>query len=381
MSVTVGVVPGRQFPPRSGNRGGDTLAAPMPARSPNAAGPQPTPRPSAERLRRGAGLLAAVLATALAGCGTEDDLIGTGPVRSIEQGHDGTAYMLRAWRDRTPNAAVLLSVDPATGAASPILPKLPGRRGATIRTIEVAVPRPAPPPPPGSGPDGADGIDETPPVELLISGPDIGLAVIRGPFAYLGAFPVIQPITEQRLLPPAAGPAAARSPDGGHLLLFALDENSPARGAAAWTPTLVDLRSLEVSAAGPARADRVARWTGTRRVQLGAGDGDGDGFEIAADGTVTPTAPAEAATPGDAAGVSLMADPPRLVLDRDDGSPMTIDLAGPADGFTPWTADDGADRPTLLGLLWTGGVVQRVELDPGGTPRLITLPLTFDRQR
>lgn len=332
-----------------------------PHRRPAPACPAATGSPRRPR-RRGpiAGLaVATAVMAAASGCGGEDDLIGTGPVRSVAPTPDGEAIVLRAWRHRTPNAAVLLDVDPATGRAAPILPKLEGRRGATIRAIELAVPRP-----------------ETVPVELLIAAPEFGLGVIRGPFVYLGERPVVEPLWPDRLLPPDGGPAAARSPDGGRLLLFRLDEDA-ASPEATWTATVIDLRSLERTDLSPARGDRDGRWLDADRLVLG-----GESPRTAADGFAP--APADPGTPEARPDRCwIQGDPPRLMRATAAG-PEVVPLPVTPTGVLPWPAATDVpapDDPPTAAIVWSDDGLLRVGPDAAGDWTADPLPLRFDRTR
>ncbi len=319
---------------------------------------------SPRRLRRRrpiAGLaVAAAIAVTVAGCGGEDDLIGTGPVRSIAPAPDGQAIVLRAWRHRTPNAAVLLEVDPDTGRAAPILPKLEGRRGATIRAIELAVPRP-----------------ETVPVELMIAAPEFGLGIIRGPFVYLGERRVVEPLGPDRFLPRAGGPAAARSPDGGRLLLFRLDEDA-ATPDAAWTATVIDLRSLERTDLSPPRGDRVGRWLDAGRLVLG-----GESPRTAADAFAPPDAPDAPDADARSGLCWIEGDPPRLMRATIAG-PEVVPLPVTPAGVLPWPAAASADSPgdpRPAAIVWSDDGLLRITSGPGGGWFADPLPLMFDRTR
>ncbi len=301
------------------------------------------------------------MGAATAGCGGEDDLIGTGPVRSVAPAPDGRAIVLRAWRHRTPNAAVLLQVDPTDGHAAPILPKLEGRRGATIRAIEVAAPRP-----------------EAIPVELVIAAPEIGLGIIRGPFVYLGERPVVEPLWPDRLLPPADGPDAALSPDGGRLLLFAPDE-AAADPATAWTATVIDLRSLERTDLAPPRGDRQGRWLDAERLTLG-----GEPPRTAADGFASRPDPTPTSEDGPGPW-RILGDPPRLEHDGP-GGPVPVPLPGPPAGVRAWpsAAAAGADVPEgrpPAAIAWADAMLLRIAPGPDGGWIAEPLALTFDRTR
>ncbi len=297
-----------------------------------------------------------MLLAAAGGCGGEDDLIGTGPVRSVAPTPDGQAIVLRAWRHRTPGAAVLLHLDPVSGRAAPILPKLEGRRGATIRAIEVAVPRP-----------------ETVPSELLIAAPEIGLGIIRGPFVYLGERPVIEPLWPDRMLPPDGGPDAALSPDGGRLLLFARNDAAD-DPAAAWTAAVIDLRSLERTDLSPPRGDRRGRWLDAGRLALGE-----DPPRAAADGFAAPSGPIADATGDESGPWRVVGDPPRLEHVGPAG-PVTIPLPGPPSGVRAWpSAAGGSAAPAAIA--WTDATLLRIALGPDGGWTTEPLAPTFDRTR
>ncbi len=339
--------------------------------------------PGRRRARRrvAAAALVGALGALAGGCEREAALVGTGPIRSVEVGPDGSAYVLRAWRDRTPGSTVLLDVDPATGAAAPILPRLPGRRGATVRTIELAVPRPA-------------AATEGGPVELVLVGPDVGLARIRGPFAYLGAFPELEILDETRLLPPAAGPAASVSPDGNRLLLFAPERNGP--GEWAYVPVIVDLTDLSRRRAVRALPGREGTWLASGAAQVVGPDGPlraepteaGRLRLVPVDGTAAKAPPARGWTR--AAGGELV---------RTAGGPdgpadsAPLDWPAPLAGVTPLAAapvpgTDGAgggptdgSAPRTVALAWTGRLLLRVTADADGTLGAVPLDLTFDRGR
>jgi hypothetical protein len=319
-------------------------------------------RPAAIALALLVFTLALTLTLTVSGCGREEDLIGTGPIRSVSAGADGTAYVLRAWRDRTPNAAVLLVVDPLTGSAAPILPKLGGHRGAAIREIEFVVPRPAAADPP----------------ELVIGGPEIGIAVIRGPFAYLGAYPEVEIRHEGRFLPPAAGPAAAASPDGRHLLMFepARDAEAAA-GTTSWRVVLVDLATLELTRLGGRVASRDGQWLSGDRFRLGRPGRIG---RVGEDGTIALTDaapdPAGGEANGDANGDGRLARAAALVAALPEAN------AEPVEGYCRWPAagERAPDTPPLHGIAWTAHALFRLTGPLGGEPdTAVPLPLGFDR--
>lgn len=217
-------------------------------------------RPSAPACRRRSGASIAALTVltllGLAGCGDGSAAIGAGPIRSVELDDDGRAWVLRAYAPRSPNIAVLLDLDPITGAAAPVLPRLPGDRIRTVTNIGMVTLQPT---------------EAGAPTRLLLAGPEVGLTRISGPFAFRGAFPILEGLEEDAGWAPSGGPAGVPSPDGRHLLLLAPDDSRSPTDGRVWRLAVAAIASSEITVLEPRLAvpDRDVRWLDASTIAAG----------------------------------------------------------------------------------------------------------------
>ncbi|MFK7960281.1 MAG: hypothetical protein AB8G96_07115, partial [Phycisphaerales bacterium] len=213
------------------------------------------------------------------GCG-DAGLLGSGPIRGVVVDEDGTVWVHRSFSGRNADVAVLLTVDGATGAAAPILPRLPGEGSNTITAVDLMVDRP-----------GDEG-------ELLLAGESFGAGTMRGPYRFRGVLPTLEPLVEGPIHLPSGGPSTALSPDGRHLVVFRAGPRQSGRQR--WQTVVIDVASGTADEPAPPVAGRQITWLGQNVARLDLGPRD---------------APADASKPGDAG--------PRMLL---------LGAAMPADG-------------------------------------------------
>lgn len=359
------------------------------------------------RLARPLSLL--LLLVIAGGCG-DSALIGDGPIRRAVVDADGTVWVHRSFTRRNADVSVLLTVDPETGAAAPILPRLPGDGSNTVTAVDVLLDRP--------------GTQD----ELLLVGEDFGVGIMRGPFRFRGAFPTLEVLVDGPIRRPAGGPADAVSPDGAHVVLF---RPGPLQsGRRLWQTIVVDVAAATAHEPAPPIPGREVEWLGPGVARIGPAGSDRRtlllGAAMPADGTATAArivgpdeVPAgidlEPAPPEDGGrfvdrlgGVwTWTRDPPQLAYRSPDTSadaPAThvhdpasastsagtaanliaglVGLAEPDRVAPPaGAAAPAADTMTLIG--WTREGLVRLTLAPDATPaiRVTPLPLRFDRER